>query len=243
MNPSESHADGQLDDTVKASAGGVLAERELLSHTPAARVLGVSPSQLRRYARTGVVEPAMIDERGQRYFDEAILLEKRLVLRGEARPAPKEVEDTELAVAAFGLFETGVAPVDVVLRLRASPKKIQSLFATWRAMRDEHRRSLEQDRRHAGGDQPTPVNGKPNVSPVGDERRVGTDAWFAFRERNGFPGTLTLVKRALRAGQLDPETLSEKSLQWLARWLSRDQIHELAAEASDATEPDRNDDG
>ncbi len=182
-------SDGRPDDVTGA---------RLVPHSRAAQMLGVSSSTMRRLARAGDVPPAMIGERGERYFDEVVLVEKRATLRTSRRSDDGDDDgDRDLAIAAFQLFVDGLSPVEAVIRLRATPHRIQSLYLSFRAMKDEHRRALQREREAEprwGIPPPRSLAGSKAAAAVaapGDPAVRGSRAWREAIERPGTDDWLT----------------------------------------------------
>lgn len=120
----------------------------LLRRTEAARILGISKTQLRRMEGTDL--RPVIGPKNVRLFDEeqvqALVITKRRGVRAE-------VDDGGLAAEVFTLFDAGSDPVDVVRTLRASPDRVEALHRQWARLRgllvlsaagrDSVRRSLD----------------------------------------------------------------------------------------------------
>lgn len=98
----------------------------------AAAMLGVSKTSIRRLEEAKELH-GTIGARGEVLFqigDVHALKQKRST---HHRPDP--LDDGVLAAKAFSLFDAGSHPVQVVQRLRASPRAIAALHAEWEQMR------------------------------------------------------------------------------------------------------------
>jgi len=219
------------------------AARTLVTTRDLARALGLSEAHARRKAREGQIPVAKIDERGVRYFDVALVSEtittrtRSLTLGGSGGSGGGR-DDAAIAVEAFRLFEEGVSPIDVTIRLAVAPTLVEKHFAAWRRMKrdyDDQRAAERRDRMvarmfaasHADARREEqeerasarrPSNAKSSPSPVGPPSRIGPT-----RSTAPEPGSAKwMVETWLDDGTLDPsagEHIDEDSIDALAKRL------------------------
>ncbi len=103
---------------------------KLLNRTEAAALLNMSERTFRRNVEGAELQP-QLDARGYHRFPEADVLALAAKLANDVGAFPPG----DVGASVFDLLEKGVAPVEIVTRLRISPSSVEALHLQWARMR------------------------------------------------------------------------------------------------------------
>jgi hypothetical protein len=106
---------------------------KLLTRAEAARVLGVSETTLRRREADGLTP---IVRGGVHFFEETLVRQAVTTQTHRRRWSAEPPSDGGIAADVFALFAEGVAPRDIVIRLRVPPEVVSRLCEQWTALGD-----------------------------------------------------------------------------------------------------------
>ena len=104
--------------------------RARVGRTAAGRLLGLSRSSVRRLELAGELH-AEIDSNGVHSFDAAEVA-RVAAQRGRDTAAHVEIDEGELAARAFEAFQAGKSQSEVVITLRAEPRRVRAWYDDWR---------------------------------------------------------------------------------------------------------------
>jgi hypothetical protein len=102
----------------------------LLTRNQAAQLLGVSVSTVIR--REQALKPVLIN--GVHMFDEAIVRREVTTIRQRHAVASLGPTAGDVAASVFELLEAGIAPMQIVIRLKVAPDIVQALRSQWLEM-------------------------------------------------------------------------------------------------------------
>jgi len=131
---SDDFSDDSREGVFEQQTGSIIpaaAPSRLLTRQEAARMLGVSETTLRRREGEGL-RPTM---RGRTHmYEETLVRQMTTTMRRRwSGPAPM---DGGVAADVFGLLADGIAPRDVVIRLRVPPEIVGRLCSQWAELGD-----------------------------------------------------------------------------------------------------------
>lgn len=104
--------------------------RGLVTRGGAAKALGVSVAMVRKWERTGALEP--VQYAGVNYFNERDVE----LFRAQRAGKPRRISDANnVSGAVFDLLAVDTEPVEIVRKLRVHPDVVEQLHHQWSRMR------------------------------------------------------------------------------------------------------------